>query len=91
MNPFFQAIQSANRAHCAALGLSAAELYGTPPNAEEFETHKLIASGVPAEATIPKFRALKAKHLRHWPRTPFQRLGWIEAHIHQGCYRPELD
>lgn len=86
MNQFFQAIQSTNRAYCAAHGLSGAELYGTPINAEEFETHKLIASGVPAEAAIPKFRARKAKHLRHWPRTGVQQLGYIEEYIKQcGC------
>lgn len=86
MNPFFQAIQSTNRAYCAAHGLSAAKVYGTPINAEEFETHKLIASGVPSEAAIPKFRARKAKHLRHWPRTPIQQLGYVEEHIKQcGC------
>lgn len=50
MNPFFQSIADANRAHCAAHGFSTAELYGTPPNADEFEVHDLIEAGVPAEA-----------------------------------------
>ena len=34
----FQEIARTNRAHCAAHGFSAAELYGTPPSAEEYET-----------------------------------------------------
>lgn len=86
VNPFFQAIQSANRAHCAALGLSAAELYGTEPNAAEIEVHDLIESGVPAEAAVPAFRPRKAKHLRFWPRTGVQELGYIEAFLQQcGC------
>ena len=54
VNPFFQAIQSTNLAYCAAHGLSAAEIYGTPPNADEIETHLLIAAGVPAEAAVPR-------------------------------------
>lgn len=82
MNPFFQSIAEANRAHCATLGLSAAELYGTAPSAEEIEVHDLIEAGVPAEAA---FRPRKAKHLKHWPRSPIQRLGYIEERIKQGC------
>lgn len=46
----FQEITRTNRAYCQAHGLSAAELYGTAPNESELETHRLIASGVPAEA-----------------------------------------
>lgn len=51
---FFAELSAANRAHCAALGLSAAELYGTEPNAAEVEIHDLIAAGVPAEAAVPR-------------------------------------
>lgn len=54
MNPFFQSLNDANRVQCARLGLSAAELYGTEPNAAEVETHDLIAAGVPAEAAVPR-------------------------------------
>ena len=82
----FAEIARTNAAYCAAHGLSGAELYGTPINAEEYETHKLIAAGVPSEAAIPKFRPRKAKHLRYWPRTPIQQLGYIEAFLQQcGC------
>ena len=38
MNGFFQSIADANRAQCAALGLSACDLYGTPINEAEYET-----------------------------------------------------
>lgn len=85
MNPFFQSINDANRVQCARLGLSADELYGASPTVEEFAVHKMIKAGVPAEAAEPVFRASKAKHLKHWPRTPIQRLGYIEARIKQGC------
>lgn len=46
----FQEIATTNAAYCAARGLSAVELYGTAPNEAELETHRLIASGVPAES-----------------------------------------
>lgn len=82
----FSEIAAVNRAHCAALGLSAADLYGTAPNAAEFEVHDLIKAGVPAEAAVPAFRPRKAKHLRFWPRTGVQELGYIEEHLRQcGC------
>lgn len=86
MNPFFQSVADANRAYCAALGLSAAELYGTAPNAEEFEVHRQIKSGVRAEDAQPVFRARKAKHLKYWPRTGIQQLGFIEEQMRQRCY-----
>lgn len=54
MNPFFQSVADANRARCAVLGLSAAELYGTEPNAAEIEVSRLIGLGVPAEAAVPR-------------------------------------
>lgn len=50
----FAEIARTNAAYCAARGLSGAELYGTPPNAEEFEVSRLIGLGVPAEAAIPR-------------------------------------
>lgn len=50
----FAEISRTNAAYCAARGLSGAELYGTPPNAEEFEVHHLISLGVPAEAATPR-------------------------------------
>lgn len=31
------------------------------------------------------FAPRKAKHLRHFDRTPFQRLDYIEERIRQGC------
>lgn len=62
MNGFFQSIADANRAQCAALGLSACEMYGTPINAAEVRTHELIAAGVPAEAADQY--ALRADDLR---------------------------
>ena len=40
---FFTELNATNRAHCAAHGFSAAELYGTAPNADEYET-SLVAS-----------------------------------------------
>jgi len=86
MNGFFAEIAKTNRAYCAARGLSAAELYGTEPNAAEVETSRLIAQGVPAE--FASFRPRKAKHLKHWPRTGIQQLGYIEEHMQQGCYLP---
>lgn len=82
----FSEISRTNAAYCAAHGLSAAELYGTEPNADEIEVHDLIESGVPAEAAIPVFRPRKAKHLLYWPRTGVQELGYIEDHMRQcGC------
>lgn len=81
---FFTELSRTNAVYCAAHGLSTAELYGTAPNVAEIETHNLIEAGVPAEAV--QFRPRKAKHLRFWPRTPIQRLGYIEEHIRQcGC------
>lgn len=62
MNPFFQSIADANRAQCARLGLSAADLYGTPPSAAEVEVHCLIQSGVPAEAAQILFARQEAEH-----------------------------
>lgn len=50
----FAEIARTNAAYCAAHGLSGAELYGTAPNEAELETHRLIASGVPAEAAVPR-------------------------------------
>lgn len=35
---FFAELSATNRAHCAAHGFSSAELYGTAPSAEEYET-----------------------------------------------------
>lgn len=35
---FFAELNATNRAHCAAHGFTSAELYGTPPSAEEYET-----------------------------------------------------
>lgn len=58
----FSEIATTNRAYCAAHGLSAAEAYGTAPNAAEIKTHELIASGVPAEAADQY--ALRADDLR---------------------------
>lgn len=84
---FFEELNRVNAAYCASRGLAAAELYGTPPNEAEFETSRLIAAGVPSEAATPVFKAHKAKHLKYWPRTPFQRLGYIEAQMQQGCYQ----
>ena len=50
----FDEINHTNRAYCASMGLSAAELYGTKPNQAEVETHELIAAGVPAQsAAVP--------------------------------------
>lgn len=46
----FAEIANTNRAYCAAHGLSACELYGTPINAAEVETSRLIGQGVPAES-----------------------------------------
>ena len=80
----FAEITRTNAAYCAAQGFSTAELYGTPINAEEYETHRLIAAGVPAEAA--SFRARKAKHQKFYPRTGVQQLGYIEEHLRQcGC------
>lgn len=84
----FHEIANTNRAYCAARGMATAEMYGTEPNRAEFETHRLIAAGVPSESAAPLFRARKAKHLKYWPRTPMQRIGYIEEQIKQGCYRP---
>lgn len=39
----FDELNRTNAAYCRALGFSSAELYGTPPNAAEFET-SLVAS-----------------------------------------------
>lgn len=50
----FAEIARTNAAYCAAHGLSAAEAYGIPPNAAEFETSHLIDMGVPAEAAVPR-------------------------------------
>lgn len=80
----FSEISRTNAAYCAARGLSAADLYGTPPNEAEIETHELIAAGVPAEAA--SFQPRKAKHLKFYPRTGVQQLGYIEEHLRQcGC------
>lgn len=54
MNQFFKEVAITTRAHCAAHGFCTAELYGTPPNAAEFEVHDLIEAGVPAEAAVPR-------------------------------------
>lgn len=54
MNPIFQAIADANRAYCRTLGLSSAEVYGTPPSPQEYEVAALITDGVPAEAATPR-------------------------------------
>ena len=84
MNGFFQEISRTNAAYCASRGLSAAELYGTPINEAELDTHRNIAAGVPAEAA--SFCPRKAKHLKFWPRTGVQQLGYIEEHLRQcGC------
>lgn len=61
MNAFFDAITTTNRAYCAARGMSAGELYGTPPNVAELETHRLMAAGVSAD---PYFESVKADRLR---------------------------
>lgn len=80
----FQEISRTNAAYCASMGLSTAELYGTEPNAAEVEVHELIEAGVPAEAAV--FHPRKAKHLKHWPRTGVQQLGYVEEHLRQcGC------
>lgn len=93
----FAEIERTNLAYCESLGLpsdaytrplAVAEVYGTPPNAAEIETHNLIEAGVPAEAAIPVFRPRKAKYLKYWPRTPIQQLGYVEEQIKQGCYQP---
>lgn len=84
----FDELNRVNATYCAAHGMAAVELYGTEPNRAEFETHRLIASGVPSESATPLFRARKAKHLKYWPRTQMERIGYIEEQIKQGCYRP---
>ncbi len=61
MNSFFKSIADANRAYCAMLGLSTAELYGTAPNQSEIEVHDLIESGVPAEAADPRMDELASR------------------------------
>lgn len=51
---FFAELNATTRAHCDAHGFSSAELYGTPPNEAEYETHELIAAGVPSQsAAVP--------------------------------------
>lgn len=81
---FFAEIAATNAAYCHAHGLTAAELYGTPINEAELETHRNIAAGVPAEAA--SFHPRKAKHMKFWPRTGVQELGYIEEHLRQcGC------
>lgn len=51
------------------------------------------ANGLSADLYAPKpvFKVKKAKHLKHWPRTPLQQLEYIEEQIKQGCYQPEGD
>lgn len=83
----FDEITLTNRAYCSARGIASSELYGTPPNEAELAVSHLIDMGVPAEAAVPAFRPRKAKHLKYWPRTPFQRIGYIEEQIKQGCYQ----
>lgn len=86
MNQFFKEVAITTRAHCAAHGFCTAELYGTPINAEELETHRLIAAGVPAEAA--SFQPRKAKHMKYWPRTGIEQLGYVEEHLRQCCCTP---
>lgn len=38
-----------------------------------------------AEELAPTFQPRKAKHLMFYPRSPFQRLGYIAERIAQGC------
>lgn len=62
---FFTELNATNRAHCAAHGFSSAELYGTAPTPEEYETHELIAAGVPAEAAgMFSIKRMRAADLR---------------------------
>lgn len=63
----FAEISRTNAAYCAARGLSAAELYGTEPNAAELETHELIAAGVPAQSAAVSLsfeERMRAERLR---------------------------
>lgn len=97
MNAFFREVAATNRAHCHAQGiatpaydrqLSDDERNGRALSEPELERALVIdldLARAVAEETI-KFRPRKAKHLKHWPRTPIQQLGYIEEHIRTcGC------
>src|SRR5512138_3602084 len=60
----FAEISRTNAAHCAALGLSPSDLYGTPPNERELKTHRLIKAGVPADAADPYMDRVRSENLR---------------------------
>ena len=80
----FAEITRTNALYYAAHGINATELYGTAPNADEYEVHASMAAGVPAE--LAEFKPRKLKHGAHYPRTGFQKLGYIEEHLRQtGC------